>query len=175
MLLNGTYTHTHTHTYICLKAFLFPHSPEYLTGLLVAILEFWIELILLPDLKQGFGLVAWVGIFLFTGGGILRCLALWDLGEHFTFQVKDKHEEGDKLITTGVYSILRHPSYTGFFWWYIGGQLLLKNPITGVFTYLQFCPFFKSRIRIEERYLAEFYPDEYPKYRERTAVLIPFF
>ncbi len=163
LLLNGT-----------LKAFLFPHDREYLGGMLAFILEFWIELILWPNLKRGFGLVAWIGIFLIIIGEGLRGLAHWTLRQHFSLIIETTKEESRELITNGVYSILRHPSYTGFFWFTIGGQLLLCNPISVVAICLILFIFFKSRIRDEELILTKFYPDKYPKYRERTYVLIPF-
>ncbi len=157
-----------------LKAFLFPHDCAYLGGLLVFILEFWIEVILWPNLKRGFGLVAWIGIFLMIIGESLRGLAHWTLRQHFSLIIETTKEQSRELITSGIYSTFRHPSYTGFFWFTIGGQLLLCNPTSSVAIYFVLCSFFKSRIREEEMILTEFYPDKYSKYRERTYVLIPF-
>ncbi len=159
---------------ICLKAFLFPHSPEYLAALLITILEFWIEFIWWPNLKRGFGLVAWVGVFLIIVGEGIRSLAHWMLGLNFSCRIKVAKEEGHELVTSGLYSILRHPSYTGFCWWYIGGQLLLFNPISLVPFCFIVSTYLKRRIYIEERLLVEFFPEKYPEYRARTAVLIPF-
>ncbi|KAI1791291.1 hypothetical protein LXA43DRAFT_1082758 [Ganoderma leucocontextum] len=48
-----------------------------------------------------------------------------ELGQLFTWQsvVRDDH----KLITTGPYSIVRHPSYTGFYLLVIGNVMLLAS------------------------------------------------
>ncbi|KAI8998638.1 hypothetical protein BD414DRAFT_475638 [Trametes punicea] len=61
----------------------------------------------------------------FTGGGI-RILCHRALGRFFTWQmaVQDDH----KLITTGPYSIVRHPSYTGFVLLVVGKTLALLSP-----------------------------------------------
>jgi len=51
---------------------------------------------------------------------------------------------------------LRHPSYTGFFYWGIGTQLLLMNPISLIGYAVVLFRFFKERIRypfeIKNRY-----------------------
>ncbi len=97
-----------------------------------------------------------------------------DIGWTFHSLYNGKKEEGHKLITSGLYSILRHPGYTGYFWWYVGGQLLLFNPISLVPLCIVASTYFKRRICVEERILMGFFPGKYPDYRARTAVLIPF-
>lgn len=39
---------------------------------------------------------------------------------HIVQTEKDKHHE---LVTHGVYSLFRHPSYVGWFYWSIGTQV----------------------------------------------------
>ena len=34
-----------------------------------------------------------------------------------------------QLVTHGIYSLSRHPSYAGWFYWSIGTQLLMCNPV----------------------------------------------
>ncbi|KAI0060185.1 hypothetical protein BV25DRAFT_1807916 [Artomyces pyxidatus] len=52
-------------------------------------------------------------------GMVIRVACFRELGRFFTYQlaIRDKH----KLITTGPYSIVRHPSYTGI-WLAHGGM-----------------------------------------------------
>ena len=45
------------------------------------------------------------------------------------------------------YSWFRHPSYTGFFYWALGTQLVLQNPVTFVFFAILLWRFFYYRIR----------------------------
>ncbi|KAI0060183.1 hypothetical protein BV25DRAFT_1888954 [Artomyces pyxidatus] len=51
------------------------------------------------------------GIALTIIGGAIRVACLRELGDLFTYElsIRDKH----RLITTGPYAIVRHPSYTG--------------------------------------------------------------
>lgn len=39
-------------------------------------------------------------------------------------QVQFTKAETHQLVTHGVYSIVRHPSYVGWFWWSVGTQVI---------------------------------------------------
>jgi len=66
-----------------------------------------------------------IGIFLSVFGGLLRVYCYRALGAHFTFElsIRPKHA----LITHGVYSLIRHPSYTGALALALGGQLCMLD------------------------------------------------
>ncbi|KAI0062496.1 hypothetical protein BV25DRAFT_1870267 [Artomyces pyxidatus] len=68
-----------------------------------------------PHFLAGFALV--------VVGAVLRLACYRELGRQFTFELvlRDKHQ----LITTGPYSFVRHPSYTGLFCLFVGGALVL--------------------------------------------------
>ncbi|KAH7926688.1 hypothetical protein BV22DRAFT_1032563 [Leucogyrophana mollusca] len=51
------------------------------------------------------------GSFLFTLSGLIRWQCYRALGRFFTFELALR--KNHKLITTGPYSVVRHPSYTG--------------------------------------------------------------
>ncbi|KAJ6544330.1 hypothetical protein B0H19DRAFT_1212536 [Mycena capillaripes] len=59
-----------------------------------------------------------LGSMLVASGALLRLQCYRALGKHFTFEtgILQKH----KLITTGPYSFVRHPSYTGAMLAYFG-------------------------------------------------------
>ncbi|KAG6910482.1 hypothetical protein DXG01_010407 [Tephrocybe rancida] len=59
-----------------------------------------------------------IGTLLTIAGGWLRLKCFRALGEFFTFEitVRDNH----KLVTSGPYGVVRHPSYTGFVMIFIG-------------------------------------------------------
>jgi protein-S-isoprenylcysteine O-methyltransferase Ste14 len=62
-----------------------------------------------------------LGSFLVTCGAILRLQCYHALGRHFTFEtgIFKNHQ----LVTTGPYSIVRHPGYLGAFLAYVGLML----------------------------------------------------
>jgi protein-S-isoprenylcysteine O-methyltransferase len=71
-------------------------------------------------------------------------------------------------------SVLRHPAYFGWFYWSIGTQLLLCNPICIIAYTGASWSFFNARIPHEENLLLKFYPAGYPEYLRRTYIGIPF-
>ncbi|CUS24116.1 LAQU0S14e00496g1_1 [Lachancea quebecensis] len=115
-----------------------------------------------------------LGLILMFLGQYIRTSAMITAGRSFSHQVKTSQNPDHVLITTGIYAHLRHPSYFGYFWWALGTQLWLLNPVSfAVFAYVLW-RFFHSRIQYEERYLNDFFGEEYTKYTQRVAVGIPF-
>ncbi|PCG99438.1 Isoprenylcysteine carboxyl methyltransferase [Penicillium occitanis (nom. inval.)] len=114
------------------------------------------------------------GILCMVIGQIVRTLAMATAGSNFNHIVQVRRREGHVLVTGGIYSLLRHPSYFGFFWWGLGSQLVLQNVICFVGYALVLWRFFSSRIYREERFLIAFFGDEYISYKSRTIVGIPF-
>ena len=73
------------------------------------------------------------------------------------------------------YSILRHPSYVGFFYWAVGTQMLLCNPVSTILYGLAAWTFFRHRVAYEEQTLKKLFPDgAYESYAARTYIGIPF-
>ena len=75
--------------------------------------------------------------------------------------------KGHQLVQHGLYSILRHPSYDGWFLWSVSTQLLLGNPIClPLYVYASYS-FFARRIPFEEAALLRIFGEEYAKYKKR--------
>ncbi|KAG1732670.1 uncharacterized protein EDB91DRAFT_1205944 [Suillus paluster] len=60
-----------------------------------------------------------------TIGGVLRLYCISTLGKFWSFQlsIRNKH----RLVTSGPYSVVRHPSYTGLLLQYIGIIIMYGN------------------------------------------------
>ncbi|KAG5192263.1 Isoprenylcysteine carboxyl methyltransferase family-domain-containing protein [Tribonema minus] len=115
-----------------------------------------------------------VGLGLVALGQALRVVAMWTCGRNFNHLIMAERDAGHELVTRGVYAVLRHPSYCGWFWWSVGTQVLLGNPLClAGYTWAGWA-FFSERIPYEERLLSQFYPHEYPAYAAHTYVGIPF-
>ena len=82
---------------------------------------------------QDFWSPAWLrlaGALLVVGGQALRHGAIATAGTSFHHLLQRDRRPGHVLITTGPYAVLRHPSYFGFYWWAVGTQVLLGNPLS---------------------------------------------
>ncbi|KAJ1980213.1 farnesyl cysteine-carboxyl methyltransferase [Dimargaris xerosporica] len=142
-------------------------------ALAVSVVEFFIEAYVWPSLKAQLVLRI-LGIGCIVMGQAFRTLAMVTAKMSFNHYVARFKTREHTLITHGVYRLVRHPAYFGFFIWAIGLQLVLANPLslvvyTGVLGY-----FFYDRIQYEEQGLMRFFGADYVAYRQRTARLIPF-
>ncbi|CAI6092038.1 unnamed protein product [Clonostachys chloroleuca] len=114
------------------------------------------------------------GLVMTIGGQVIRSLAMLQAGASFNHLVQTRKAESHVLVTTGLYSVLRHPSYFGFFYWGLGTQLVLGNTFCFVAYALVLWKFFRDRTITEEANLIVFFGDDYKEYRKRVGTMIPF-
>lgn len=107
-------------------------------------------------------------------GQLIRTVAMNTAGKSFSHLVAHRKRATHELITHGLYSYFRHPSYFGYFWWGIGTQLICGNGISLVGFTIVLWYFFFKRIKGEEASLVKFFGNEYVEYKKRTSVGIPF-
>ncbi|CAN7113896.1 unnamed protein product [Brassica rapa subsp. narinosa] len=148
-------------------------TKHYAFAMLVSILEYLTEITLFPSLKQHW----WIsnfGLVMILLGEVLRKTAIITAGRSFTHLIKIRHEEHHRLVTRGVYRIVRHPSYSGFLVWSVGTQVMLCNPVSAVAFAVVVWKFFADRIPYEEHYLKQFFGREYVEYAQRVHSGVPF-
>ena len=114
--------------------------------------------------------IRWAGVFLFAAGGALRLWPVFVLGHRFSGLVAI--QPGHKLVATGVYRVIRHPSYLGLLVNALGWSLAFRSGI-GVLLTALLVPPLVARIRAEERLLREQFGAAYDAYRARTSRLLP--
>jgi protein-S-isoprenylcysteine O-methyltransferase Ste14 len=114
--------------------------------------------------------VRWLGLVLFTAGGVLRLWPLFVLGPRFSGFVAI--QEGHTLVTGGVYRWIRHPSYAGMLLNALGWVLLFRSA-AGLCVLLPFTWLLLVRIRVEEGLLTSEFGGDYEAYRRRTWTLMP--
>lgn len=107
-------------------------------------------------------------------GQLLRTGAMYQAASNFTHLVSTEKKQKHKLVTHGLYACFRHPSYVGWFWWSIGTQVLLKNPVCIVVYAVAAWRFFAARIPYEEDHLKHFFGIEYTRYQDHVPSGIPF-
>ena len=94
-----------------------------------------------------------------------------DLGTNWsvTLQMRENH----RLITSGVYSMIRHPMYSSMFLLGIAQVLFLPNWIAGPAYLLSFGMLYFFRVRAEERMMLDQFGTGYEQYMQRSGRLIP--
>ncbi len=114
--------------------------------------------------------IRWLGVVLFAAGGALRLWPVVVLGNRFSGLVAI--QPGHTLVTSGVYRVIRHPSYLGLLVNSLGWALAFRSGVGLLLTAL-IVPVLLARIRAEERLLRTQFGAEYDAYRARTSRLIP--
>jgi protein-S-isoprenylcysteine O-methyltransferase Ste14 len=111
-----------------------------------------------------------VGLVLFAPGLGFAVWARLHIGRNWGTPMTQKNEP--ELVTSGPYRLVRHPIYSGILAAGIGTAValswawLIGVALAGVY--------FLYSATIEERYLTEQFPDDYPAYRRSTKMLVPF-
>jgi protein-S-isoprenylcysteine O-methyltransferase Ste14 len=114
--------------------------------------------------------VRWLGVALFAAGGTLRLWPVFVLGRRFSGLVAI--QPGHKLVTSGIYGSIRHPSYLGLLVNSLGWALAFRSGVGVLLAALTVLPLL-ARIQAEEALLRSEFGGEYDAYCRRTARLIP--
>ncbi|EOA19466.1 hypothetical protein CARUB_v10002010mg [Capsella rubella] len=148
-------------------------SKHYALAMVISVLEYLAEIVFFPGLKQHW----WIsnfGLIMILFGEIIRKTAIITAGRSFTHLIKIRKEEHHRLVTGGVYQIMRHPSYSGFLVWSVGTQVMLCNPVSAIAFAVVVWRFFAERIPYEEHYLKQFFGRQYVEYAQRVPSGVPF-
>jgi protein-S-isoprenylcysteine O-methyltransferase Ste14 len=112
----------------------------------------------------------WIGVVLYVAGCTLRLWPVFVLGDRFSGLVAI--QPGHALVTTGIYGVIRNPSYLGLLVTMLGWSLAFRSAIGVLLMALMLVPLV-ARIRAEEKLLGEQFGVEYDAYRARTWRLFP--
>jgi len=111
-----------------------------------------------------------VGAVIAAAGLAVATLSYRALGKNFRVYAAPKRN--GRLITSGVYSKVRHPMYTGAILM-MGGWVLFFGSLWGVPLWLAFSILYIVKSIKEERILSDHFP-EYGEYRKRTWKFLPY-
>ncbi|XP_008221072.1 PREDICTED: protein-S-isoprenylcysteine O-methyltransferase A-like [Prunus mume] len=161
----------HGKSNVTLKSLLI--SKNYLVAMIFSLLEYLIEYILFPGMKEHWWVSNW-GLGMLIIGEIIRKMAIITAGRSFTHLIRVHHSEHHQLITNGIYRVVRHPGYCGFFIWSVGTQIMLCNPISTIAFTLVVWRFFSQRIPYEEYFLRQFFGLQYEEYARQVPAGVPF-
>ncbi len=109
----------------------------------------------------------------FVGVSIwLAASAVKELGKQWSLTAR--LIENHKLVTSGVYQIVRHPIYTAMFGMMTATVIVLSHWLVFIIAAVVFFIGTKIRTTSEEKLLREAFPEEYKNYAARVPGFIPF-
>jgi protein-S-isoprenylcysteine O-methyltransferase Ste14 len=114
--------------------------------------------------------IRWVGVAIFTAGSGLRLWPVFVLGDRYSGLVAI--QPGHTLVTTGVYGVIRNPSYAGLLVGLVGWALAFRSGL-GLLLTAMMVPPLVARIRAEEKMLRSQFSSEYDAYCAHTWRLMP--
>jgi protein-S-isoprenylcysteine O-methyltransferase Ste14 len=120
----------------------------------------------------GSPLVSLAGIAILAAGGVVTVAGRAQLSRYGSGVLHI--EEGQRLVMSGVYGIVRHPIYSGGLigvggFYVASGSLVVLVTVTALYFAV-----IRHRLIFEERMLVEEFGDEYRDYMKKTWRLIPF-
>lgn len=116
--------------------------------------------------------VAIIGAILVLIGVIINVVGRFNLGENWANHIKIYSNH--KLVSKGVYKIVRHPLYSSIILMFIGASLAYFNIYCLLLEIIIFIPFMYYRAKQEEKLLTERFP-EYLDYKKKTGMFFPKF
>jgi protein-S-isoprenylcysteine O-methyltransferase Ste14 len=121
--------------------------------------------------STAYPLINYIGLLLIISGIAVRWTAILTLGRQFTTTLTIV--ENHKIIDTGIYKHIRHPSYTGGLMSFLGLSIAFSNWITFLVIFFPILFGYIYRINIEEKLLVSYFGEEYIAYSRNTYRLIP--
>jgi protein-S-isoprenylcysteine O-methyltransferase Ste14 len=111
------------------------------------------------------------GVALMVLGTGFRQWAVHTLGRFFTFQLTVRTDQ--KVVDSGPYRMLRHPSYTGMLVTALGTGVAIGNWLSVALTFVPYTVSLVRRIRVEEAMLRQGLGSDYEHFAARRKRLLP--
>ena len=112
-----------------------------------------------------------VSLLLLVAGLAIRWTAILTLGRFFSTSVAIQQDH--RLVRTGLFRLVRHPSYSGLLLLFLGMALSFGNWLSFAVIVLPFLAALLHRIRLEESSLVEALGQDYVEYCRSTKRLLP--
>jgi len=114
---------------------------------------------------------SWLGATVMVAGLLFAVWAREHLGSNWSRSVTIK--QGHELITTGPYSVVRHPIYTGILVGFLGTAIALSQ-VRGFIVFILIFLVLWLKLRMEEQWMRSQFGETYTTYAHQTAALVPY-
>jgi protein-S-isoprenylcysteine O-methyltransferase Ste14 len=125
-----------------------------------------------PNMFGGAHWLKTAGLITIAVGLAIRWTAILFLGKAFSANVAIR--EAQTLNTSGLYGLVRHPSYLGLLLVFLAVGLHSRHWLAFAIAVIPNTAALLYRIHVEEAALNQAFGDEYAAYSKRTKRLIPF-
>jgi protein-S-isoprenylcysteine O-methyltransferase Ste14 len=130
----------------------------------------WVPFLRVPAAEQP--LFFFIGVAIIIGASLLRRHCWRQLGASFTGDVRATADQ--RIVTTGAYSMLRHPSYTAGILMNLGTGVALGSWGSIVVLVLAGFAVYAYRIAVEEQVLLAAIGEPYREFMRTRRRLIPY-
>jgi protein-S-isoprenylcysteine O-methyltransferase Ste14 len=131
----------------------------------------WLQHLVSADIFGRAHWLQWAGISLLIAGIAIRLTAILSLGKSFSANVAIR--DSQKINRTGLYRLVRHPSYSGLMIVLLGIGVHSRNWASLAAVMIPTSLALAYRIHVEEKALEEAFGEDYDSYRRTTKRLIP--
>lgn len=112
-----------------------------------------------------------IGMIVFLLFSWIQILSVKTLGENYSQEVLIL--KNHKLITKGIFRVIRHPQYLSQILMDLGAAFALLSYIILPVALLEI-PFLILRANLEEKLLAKYFKNEFADYKKKSGFLLPF-
>jgi protein-S-isoprenylcysteine O-methyltransferase Ste14 len=112
------------------------------------------------------------GMVLIVAGAALRRYCFHALGSSFTGVVTVTADQ--RVVQSGLYGLVRHPSYTAAIMMFVGVGVALESWLSVGILFVAHCYLYGRRVSAEEKALVATLGEAYAAYMLRTKRFIPF-
>ena len=113
----------------------------------------------------------WLGAVMTVAGLLFAVWAREHLGRNWSRSVTIKQDH--ELITSGPYTLVRHPIYTGILTGFLGTAIAISQ-LRGVIALVIVFLVFWAKLRMEEEWMRSQFGETYATYAHQTAALVPY-
>lgn len=140
-------------------------------GIIIPILSYYLKPLNKFNLPKSKNADSFILIFLLCIVFLLLSVH-FNLGKYYSIDVNVKSDH--KLITSGIYKIIRHPTYLASMLYLIAQQIYIPNKIGLISSIIAYGLLLFIRIPKEEKLLINTFGEKYIKYINETYNIIPF-
>jgi protein-S-isoprenylcysteine O-methyltransferase Ste14 len=112
-----------------------------------------------------------IGLIVFIVFSWIQVFSIKTLGENYSQEIVIL--KNHKLVTNGIFRIIRHPQYLSQVLMDLGAAVALLSYVVFPLAIIEI-PFLIMRASLEEKMLEKYFKDDFKSYKKKSGFFIPF-